>query len=247
MKSYKENVEKLIFDLHQYREFTNLDDMIIDAVKECASNLEEKDMKESTAIATNKFEQAMDMAWKLLYMIPVIPLEDKPEKWIPVEESPMLGKTLKISNTESVTIETLELHRDTIDGSPAAVYRINANSRLAMMLYGNTFIIYDTENGKDMKMSGSYAQPAFIQKFPWVPQYPLVTTIIHAKDPESGEIEDYGFITDIRNMSREELSSEDLHKHRFSPAGTSVFPSKEEVSEETEDTTEPDGEPDSAR
>lgn len=248
MNSYKENVEKLIYDLHQYRDFTNLDNMIIDVAKECANGLEEKEAREATAIATNKFEQAMDMAWKLLYLIPVIPLEDKPEKWIPVEDSPMLGKTLKISNSESVTIEILELHKDTIDGSPAAVYRINANSHLAMMLYGNTFIHYSTENGEDMKMSGSYAQPAFIQKFPWVPQYPLVTTIIHVKDPKNGEnFEDYGFISDIRNMSREELSSDDLHNRRFSPAGTSVFPSKEEVSEETKDNTESDSEPDSER
>ena len=48
-------------------------------------------------------------------------------------------------------------------------------------------------------------------------------------------------------MSREELSSDDLHNRRFSPAGTSVFPSKEEVSEEIKDNTESDSEPDSER
>ena len=42
MNSYKENVEKLIYDLHQYRDFTNLDDMIKDVAKECANGLEEK-------------------------------------------------------------------------------------------------------------------------------------------------------------------------------------------------------------
>ena len=44
MNSYKENVEKLIYDLHQYRDFTNLDDMIIDVAKECANGLEEKEL-----------------------------------------------------------------------------------------------------------------------------------------------------------------------------------------------------------
>ena len=244
MNSYKENVEKLISDLHQYRDFTKLDSLMIDVVTNCANGLEEKEAREATAIATNKFEQTMDMAWKLLYLIPVIPLEDKPEKWIPVEESPMLGKTLQITKDITIPVEVLERHADTIDGSPAAVYRINANSKYAILLYANTIIRYETENGKDMKMTGSYARPSFIQKFPWVPQYPLVTTIINVKDPKTGETEDYGFISDIRNISREELSAEELQKHVFFPAGTSLLPAKDESEAPTETTFE--GEPDSA-
>ena len=245
---YSEHLETLIDTYLKSQDMTLIDFKMVDLVRACTAGCNDENENEAIGYSTTKFEEAIKNGWKLLYLIPVIPLEDKPEKWIPVEDSPMLRKTLKISNSESVTIEILELHKDTIDGSPAAVYRINANSHLAMMLYGNTFIHYSTENGEDMKMSGSYAQPAFIQKFPWVPQYPLVTTIIHVKDPKNGEnFEDYGFISDIRNMSREELSSDDLHNRRFSPAGTSVFPSKEEVSEETKDNTESDSEPDSER
>ena len=159
-----------------------------------------------------------------MYLIPHIPLEDTPEKWIIEENSPMIGKDFRVSNKHRVHIEMIERHADTIDGTPGAVYRINANSKLAFMLYGNTVTEYDTTDGENMDLKNNYSTAAFIRNFPFTIPYPIVITIIHAKKKDSDETEDYGFISDIRNISRDEVSADDLHNHFFSPAGTSMYP-----------------------
>lgn len=233
MPTYPEYVKSIIKLAHTDHDFTNLESKVFDLATECSKDLADKPMTEAIGIATNKFENVIDDAWKALYLIPTVDLIDAPEKWEIVESSSMIGKDIKISPTESIHVEMLERHVDTILGSPACVYRINANSRFAMMMMGTTVIEYETENGEDMQITNSYSCLSFIQKFPFTVPYPTVTTVIHVKDKETGEVEDYGYISDIRNLSREEVSAEDLHHHFFSPAGTSLFP----VAETTQDST----------
>lgn len=233
MSNYSDLVKSIAVTAHQDHDFNKLESMMYDIAEECANGIGDKQMNEAIGIATNKFEDAVNLAWKSLYLIPTIPLEDKPEKWIIVEDSPMLGKDIKISKSETIHVDMMERHVDTVDGSPAAVYRFNANSRFAVMLYGNTIIEYETENGEDMKITKSYSCVSFIRSFPFDVPYPTVTTVIHVKDKETGEVEDYGFISDIRNLSREEVSAEDLQHHFFSPAGTSLFPVEDTSTQET--------------
>lgn len=233
MLAYPEYVKSIIDLAHTDHEFNQIESTVFDVVTKCTKGLEDKSMTDAIGIASQKFESAMDNAWKALYLIPTIDLVDSPEKWQIVESSPLIGKDIKISQNESVHVEMLEYHTDTIIGSPACVYRINANSRLAVMMMGTTVIEYETENGEDMQITNSYSCMAFIQKFPFTVPYPTVTTVIHVKNKETGEVEDYGYISDIRNLSREEVSAEDLHHHFFSPVGTALFPAAEPIQEDT--------------
>lgn len=235
MSSYSEYVESIIELARNDHDFTNLESKVFDIAMECSKDLTDKSMTYAIGIATNKFADAIDNAWKALYLIPTIDLIDAPEKWEIVETSPMIGKDIKISPTESIHVDMLERHVDTVSGSPACVYRINANSRFAIMMMGTTVIEYETENGEDMQITNTYSCMSFIKQFPFTVPYPTVTTVIHVKNKETGEVEDYGYISDIRNLSREEVSAEDLHHHFFSPTGTSLFPTTETSQEESVD------------
>ena len=226
--SYIESLNTLLENNHKDHEYTSIESKLLDVIKECASGLDGMDVNKAMGSVTQKFETAINNAWKLVYLIPMITLEDKPEKWVLVEDSPMLDKNFRTSNKTHVHVDMLERHIDTIDGTPGCVYRINANSKLAFMLYGNTVIEYETTNGEDMEIKNNYSCACFIKQFPFQVPYPTVTTIIHAeyKDEETGEMktEDYGYISDIRNISREEISEDELKNHFFSPTGTSLFP-----------------------
>ena len=163
--------------------------------------------------------------------------------------SPLVGKDFRTSSKTSVHVELIERHVDTIDGTPGCVYRINGDSHLAFMLYGNTIIEYKTTDGQNMDLVNNYSCACFIQQFPFKVPYPCVTTIIHAINPETQENEDYAFISDIRNISREEVSPEDLQNKFFSPEGTALYPnpefidipSDEEVSTKDNNDIAPDG------
>lgn len=231
MPNYSDYVDSVIKLAHDDHDFSKIESMVFNTAVECAKGLENKPMTEAIGIATNKFEAVVDNAWKALYLIPTVDLIDAPEKWEIVESSPMIGKDIKISPTDSIHVEMLEHHVDTIEGSPASVYRINANSKFAVMMMGTTVIEYETENGEDMNITNSYSCLCFINKFPFSVPYPTITTVIHVKNKETEEAEDYGFISDIRNLSREEVSAEDLSHHFYSPAGTSLFPSNNESNE----------------
>ena len=200
---------------------------LMDLVRTCTAGCNDENENEAIGYSTAKFEEAIKNGWKLLYLIPLNALEDLPEKWAIVENSPLVGKDFRTSAKTSVHVELIERHVDTIDGTPGCVYRINGDSHLAFMLYGNTIIEYKTTDGQNMDLVNNYSCACFIQQFPFKVPYPCVTTIIHAINPETQENEDYAFISDIRNISREEVSPEDLQNKFFSPEGTALYPNPE--------------------
>lgn len=222
--NYIECINTILKANREDHDISSIESHLIEVVKECAAGTDDSSISNATGVATSKFETAINNIWKLLYLIPMITLEDKPEKWEIVEQSPMLGRDFRTSSKTVVHVNMLERHTDTIDGTPGCVYRINANSKLAFMLYGNNIIEYNTNNGKDMNLHNTYSCACFIDQFPFTVPYPTVTTIIHVKSENSDETEDYGFISDIRNISREEISAEDVHNRFFSPNGTSLYP-----------------------
>lgn len=241
--NYIKSLETLMENNHQDHEYSKVESLLLDVINECTAGLDGEDVNKAIGQASQKFEAAINNAWKLVYLIPMITLKDEPEKWIPVEESPLLGKTFRTSNATKVNVTTLERHSDTIDGTPGCIYRINGNSKLAFMLYGNTVIEYDTTNGEDMDLKNNYTCACFVKEFPFKVPYPTVTTIIHAKtkDEDGAEVtEDYGFISDIRNISREEVSADELKGRFFSPNGTQLFPNLSEDELKALDTTESD-------
>lgn len=221
---YSEHLETLIDTYLKSQDMTLIDFKMVDLVRACTAGCNDENENEAIGYSTTKFEEAIKNGWKLLYLIPLNTLEDLPEKWMIVENSPLVGKDFRTSAKTTVHVELIERHTDTIDGTPGCVYRINGDSHLAFMLYGNTVIEYKTTDGQNMELVNNYSCACFVQKFPFVVPYPCVTTIIHAINPETQETEDYAFISDIRNVSREEISAEDLHNKFFSPEGTSLYP-----------------------
>lgn len=224
MNAYVEGLNMLLEANHQDHEYSKIESLLMQVVEECAKDTDDKSISEAMGTASNKFETAINHAWKLMYLIPMFAIEDKPEKWTIVENSPLIGKDFRVCNTRKVHVDMIERHVDTVDGTPGCVYRINANSKLAFMLYGNSVVEYETKDGENMDLKNNYSCACFVNQFPFVIPYPTVTTIIHVKTDGEEEFEDYGFISDIRNISREEVSAEDLHGHFFSPTGTALYP-----------------------
>lgn len=226
MNAYVDGLNMLLEANHQDHEYSKIESLLMEVVEECAKGTDDKSISEAMGTASNKFETAINHAWKLMYLIPMFAIEDKPEKWTIVENSPLIGKDFRVCNTRKVHVDMIERHVDTVDGTPGCVYRINANSKLAFMLYGNSVVEYETKDGENMDLKNNYSCACFVNQFPFVVPYPTVTTIIHVKNEGEDEVdfEDYGFISDIRNISREEVSAEDLHGHFFSPTGTSLYP-----------------------
>ncbi len=222
--NYIDSLNTLIERNKMDHEVSEIEAKLIDIITACTIGTDGMSDSEATGFTAARFESVVNNAWKLAYLIPMIALEDKPENWVIVENSPMLGKEFRTSNTTTVQVNMLERHIDTIDGTPGCVYRINANSKLAFMLYGNNMIEYDTTDGENMDLANNYACACFIDQFPFTVPFPTVTTIIHVKTGNPGETEDYGFISDIRNISREEIDGEELKHHFFSPMGTSLYP-----------------------
>lgn len=187
-----------------------------------------EDSSAAMSEVTNEFESYINNVWRLAYLIPIHDLIDAPDKWEILPDSPLIGKNFKTSNNTAVHVEMIEIHKDTIDGTPAAVYRINANSKLAFMLYGNTIIEYNTKDGTNIELANNYSCACFIDRFPFQIPYPTVTTIINVigtnDEGEEGIIEKSGFISDIRNISREEVTAAELSNNFFSPKGTSLYP-----------------------
>ena len=226
MNAYVDGLNMLLEANHQDHEYSKIESLLMEVVEECAKDTDDKSISEAMGTASNKFETAINHAWKLMYLIPMFAIEDKPEKWTIVENSPLIGKDFRVCNNRKVHVDMIERHVDTVDGTPGCVYRINANSKLAFMLYGNSVVEYETKDGENMDLKNNYSCACFVNQFPFVVPYPTVTTIIHVKNEGEDEVdfEDYGFISDIRNISREEVSAEDLHGHFFSPTGTSLYP-----------------------
>ena len=224
---YTEHLNTLIDTYLKSQDMSVVDFKLMDLVRACTAGCNDENENEAIGYSTAKFEEAIKNGWKLLYLIPLNALEDLPEKWAIVENSPLVGKDFRTSSKTSVHVELIERHVDTIDGTPGCVYRINGDSHLAFMLYGNTIIEYKTTDGQNMDLVNNYSCACFIQQFPFKVPYPCVTTIIHAINPETQENEDYAFISDIRNVSREEVSPEDLQNKFFSPEGTALYPNPE--------------------
>lgn len=226
--TYYEGLETLLTNNAKDHEISSIEGKLIDVVKECAVKYKDvENTSEAMGKATQAFETAINNAWKLMYLIPMVPIVDEPDKWVIEGDSPLIGKTFRTTRETRVKVEMIERHVDTVDGTPGAVYRINANSKLAFMLYGNTIVEYNTTDGENMELVNNYSCACFIDQFPFTVPYPSVTTIIHAKtkDADGAEVtEDYGMISDIRNISREEISAEELNNHFYSPKGTSLYP-----------------------
>ena len=225
---YSEHLNFLIDTLKQSQELSIIDAKMLDLVRSCTAGCNDENENEAIGYSTTKFEEAMKNGWKLLYLIPVNTLEDLPEKWQIVENSPLVGKEFRTSPSTTVHVNMIERHIDTVDGTPGCVYRINANTKLAFMLYGNTVIEYKTTDGQNMEMTNNYSCACFIKGFPFKVPFPCVTTIIHATNPETNETEDYAFVSDIRNISREEISPDEIKNKFFSPEGTTLYPNMTE-------------------
>lgn len=211
---------------HEYSENEALMVKVLENIMPKVKGIE--DNSAAMSELTNEFEDCINNVWRLAYLIPIHDLVDEPDKWEILPDSPLIGKNFKTSNNTSVHVDLIEIHKDTIDGTPAAVYRINANSKLAFMLYGNTIIEYNTRDGKNINMTNNYSCACFIDAFPFQVPYPTVTTIINVMgtndDGEECITEKCGFISDIRNISREEVTESELKNNFFSPKGTSLYP-----------------------
>lgn len=246
MPIYYDGIMTLLENNQKNHEYSKIESLMMDVVKECAESVKDNDeTSKAMSKASQTFETVINHAWKMMYLIPMIPIIDEPEKWVIMPESPLVGKEFRTSKTHKVKVEMIERHADTIDGTPGCVYRINANSKLAFMLYGNTIVEYKTEDGENMDMVNNYSCACFVNQFPFTVPYPSVTTIIHAttKDADGKDItEDCGFISDIRNISREEISAEELQNHFFSPKGTSLYPKLTDEEAESLDNTESEAE-----
>ena len=225
---YSEHLNSLINSYQQSQDMSIIDAKMIDFIRACTAGCNDENENEAIGYSTAKFDAAIKNGWKLLYLIPVTTLEDLPEKWQIVENSPLIGKEFRTSSKTTVHVNIIERHIDTIDGTPGCVYRINANSKLAFMLYGNTVIEYKTTDGNNMDLVNNYSCACFINHFPFDVPFPCVTTIIHATNPETNESEDYAFVSDIRNITREEISPDEIKNKSFSPAGTSLYPNMTE-------------------
>lgn len=225
---YSEHLNSLINSYQQSQDMSIIDAKMIDFIRACTAGCNDENENEAIGYSTAKFDVAIKNGWKLLYLIPVTTLEDLPEKWQIVENSPLIGKEFRTSSKTTVHVNMIERHIDTIDGTPGCVYRINANSKLAFMLYGNTVIEYKTTDGNNMDLVNNYSCACFINHFPFDVPFPCVTTIIHATNPETNEYEDYAFVSDIRNITREEISPDEIKNKFFSPAGTSLYPNMTE-------------------
>ena len=225
---YSEHLNSLINSYQQSQDMSIIDVKMIDFIRACTAGCNDENENEAIGYSTAKFDAAIKNGWKLLYLIPVTTLEDLPEKWQIVENSPLIGKEFRTSSKTTVHVNMIERHIDTIDGTPGCVYRINANSKLAFMLYGNTVIEYKTIDGNNMDLVNNYSCACFINHFPFDVPFPCVTTIIHATNPETNESEDYAFVSDIRNITREEISPDEIKNKFFSPAGTSLYPNMTE-------------------
>ena len=225
---YSEHLNSLINSYQQSQDMSIIDAKMIDFIRACTAGCNDENENEAIGYSTAKFDAAIKNGWKLLYLIPVTTLEDLPEKWQIVENSPLIGKEFRTSSKTTVHVNMIERHIDTIDGTPGCVYRINANSKLAFMLYGNTVIEYKTNDGNNMDLVNNYSCACFINHFPFDVPFPCVTTIIHATNPETNESEDYAFVSDIRNITREEISPDEIKNKFFSPAGTSLYPNMTE-------------------
>lgn len=226
--TYYEGMEALLQKNAEDHKVSTIESKLIDVIKECAAMYKDTENSfEAMGKATSAFENAINNAWKLMYLIPMIPIEDKPDKWVIEGNSPLIGRVFRTTRDTKVKVNMIERHVDTVDGTPGAIYRINANSKLAFMLYGNTIIEYNTNDGENMDLIKNYSCACYIDQFPFTVPYPSVTTIIHAKtqDADGNEVtEDYGMISDIRNISREEISAEELSNQFYSPKGTSLYP-----------------------
>lgn len=225
---YSEHLNSLINSYQQSQDMSIIDAKMIDFIRACTAGCNDENENEAIGYSTAKFDAAIKNGWKLLYLIPVTTLVDLPEKWQIVENSPLIGKEFRTSSKTTVHVNMIERHSDTIDGTPGCVYRINANSKLAFMLYGNTVIEYKTTDGNNMDLVNNYSCACFINHFPFDVPFPCVTTIIHATNPETNESEDYAFVSDIRNITREEISPDEIKNKFFSPAGTSLYPNMTE-------------------
>lgn len=195
-------------------------------LRDCMKGTDPENVNNAISTAVGRFEVMAERAWHMLYLLPTIPLEDAPEKWAICENTPLQGRTFRVSKDDTVVAELIERHTDTIDGTPGCVYRLNGDTRLAFMLYGTTVIEYemDTNNPNEMQVSNTYSCASFIDSWPFTVPYPCVVTLIHAINKENGEHEDYGFVSDIRNLFREEISAEDMKGRFFTPEGTSMYP-----------------------
>lgn len=225
---YFESLQTILSNNALNHEYTPVEQNLVEIIKECGAAA--KDVETTSAAmrtATDKFEAAINNAWKMVYLIPQYPLEDTPEKWVMIPDSHFIGSEFRTSPSTKIKVEMVERHVDTVDGTPGCIYRLNGNTKLAFMLYGNTIVEYKTSDGENMELANNYSCACFINQFPFTVPYPSVTTIIHAHvKAEDGteSTEDYGFISDIRNLSREEISAEDLSQHFYSPKGTALYP-----------------------
>ena len=183
--------------------------------------------EEAVGEATADFEALVEAGWRALYMLPAVDLEDLPEKWIDVTEgSPLIKMPITVQKQpteKKIVVTKVELHADTINGTPGAVYRLNGDSRLAIMLYANSISNYDVPDGQPMenaKLRDVYAVAAFIDEFPFHVGWPLTTQVFSYKG-EDGTPKYAGFLSDLRNQHQDPIA--DPHSHLYTPLHTALF------------------------
>ena len=115
---YTEHLNTLIDTYLKSQDMSVTDFKLMDLVRACTDGCNDENENEAIGYSTAKFEEAIKNGWKLLYLIPLNALEDLPEKWAIVENSPLIGKDFRTSSKTSVHVELIERHVDTIDGTP---------------------------------------------------------------------------------------------------------------------------------
>lgn len=181
---------------------------------------------EAVSEATTDYAELVEAGWRALYMLPSHDLEDLPEKWIDITEgSPLKNMPVSIQRkpeNKAIIVTKVELHADTINGTPGAVYRLNGDSRLAIVLYANTVSTFDVPAGKRMEdaiLRDTYAVAAFIDKFPFHLGWPLTTQIFQYV--EDGKAKYTGFLSDLRNQHQDII--DDPQGHLYTPQHTSIY------------------------
>ncbi|MCM1213941.1 MAG: hypothetical protein NC548_05385 [Lachnospiraceae bacterium] len=177
--------------------------------------------------AATDFEMLVEAGWRALYMLPANDLEDLPEKWLDVtDSSPLKGMPVTVQKKPTeirMVIHKVELHTDTINGSPAAVYRLNGDSRLCIMLYANTVAYFNVPAGhqfQDATLQHQYAISAFIEEFPFHVGWPLTTQVFRYTDND-GKPATVGLLSDIRNQHQDPIDDPDAHL--YTPMGTRLY------------------------
>lgn len=184
-------------------------------------NTDAEDVNVIPSIIREYHDQISNYLYRLSFLMPILPIEAHDSCWNPITDEDMLngiiGKTLKVNEKHTITIETIEIHKECSILSPASVYRINKDNRLAIMPIGNTIITCEPNENGEIIVTNNATCACFVNEFPFRVPYPIITKVIKYRDGENEK--QMTTITDVRNLSEEPITQGQL----CTPTGTSLY------------------------